>query len=422
MRTEDSFENLGGIRPPIRCRFTGQNRSNPTALKTAEQIGRVLKFTRADVSSGRFGIMLYRFLSRSVPVISSCIWTWVRLAAAPGRFVVAEGVSEAVAEQAGDRLERLSRRLYADGLGNRLGLVTLMPDLFTSVFRDGAFAGFLTVRSDASGVDCFVPVDPVRIVGEEKPGGLHLALELDEKRIDLDRPDFYYLPHASSATDPMGRSILQSVPFVTYVEQQLVDDMRRASHNSGFHRLHVKVTPPERMAGESDAAYGTRINGYFDDTVEMIRSCEVDDNPVTWDNVAIDHVGPAKPRDSVTSWFMTHRAMIEDICAGTNLAPYLLGYSYGATTTWSGFKFDVVMRQVRSVQAEAAQFLEWIGNVDLALGGLDARCRFVFDNTLAYQAMDRSAIETSRVDNILKLYQAGLIDESTAREKAGELL
>jgi hypothetical protein len=114
--------------------------------------------------------------------------------------------------------------------------------------------------------------------------------------------------------------------------------------------------------------------------------------------------------------------MIEEICAGTHLAPYLLGYSYGATSSWSGFKFDVVMRQVRSVQAEVAHFLEWIGDIDLALAGVDSRCRFEFDNSFAYQAMDNLQVESGRVDNVLKLYQNGLLDLEQARDKICHLL
>ena len=136
----------------------------------------------------------------------------------------------------------------------------------------------------------------------------------------------------------------------------------------------------------------------------------------------IDYVGPDKSREISNSWFMNHRAMVEEICAGTNLSPYLLGYSYGATTSWANFKFDVVMRQVRSVQAEVAHFLEWIGNIDLALAGLDVRCRFEFDNSFAYQAKDDLNLETGRVDNVLKLYEAGLIDKELAREKIWNLL
>jgi hypothetical protein len=247
-------------------------------------------------------------------------------------------------------------------------------------------------------------------------------LNHEKGSFELDRSDFYHIPLNGSLSEPLGRSVLKAIPFVSFIEQQLVDDMRRSSHNSGFHRLHVKITPPERTSGESDGAYIERINSYFDSTVSMIKSCAVDDNPVTWDNVAIDHLGPESSRGVTNSWFLNHRAMIEDICSGTNLSPFLLGYSYGATTTWSAFKFDIVMRQVKSVQAEVSHFLEWMGDIDLALAGFDAKCRFVFDNTFAYQATEKAAVESKQVDNILKLYNAGLIDEETAREKAGELV
>ncbi len=198
--------------------------------------------------------------------------------------------------------------------------------------------------------------------------------------------------------------------------------MRRSSHNAGFHRLHVKIAPPERMAGESDNAYADRINAYFDSTVRMIRACEVDDNPVTWDNVEIDYIGPEGARNASNSWFFKHRALVEEICSGVNLAPFLLGYSYGDTTSWAAFKFDLVMRQARSVQAEAAAFLEWIGNIELALAGIDMQCRFEFDNTLNYQAEGRASVQAKHADSLLKLHQAGLIDDDTARAKATDLL
>jgi hypothetical protein len=366
--------------------------------------------------------MLYRFLTDVIPAVHSCVWTWSRLAAASGEFKLVDPPNRSVEECARERLARLADSVYAGPLGRPVGLTSLLPELFTALFRDGLYGGFVILAPDGAGVEQFVPVDPINIRFESATGTPGLHLELGAQRIDLQRPDFYYLPHGASVDRPFGQSILQAVPFVAYIEQQLIDDMRRSSHNAGFHRLHVKITPPERVAGESDTGYTTRVNAYFDATVDMIKSCEVDDNPVTWDNVEIGYIGPDKSRDVANSWFMSHRAMIEEICAATNLAPYLLGYSYGATTTWSGFKFDIVMRQVRSVQAQAARFLEWLANLDLALAGLDVRCRYEFDNTFAYQVKDDVAIQTSRIDNMLKLYQAGLIDETAARQKAWEIL
>lgn len=392
------------------------------SLKSPAALNHVLTWRTGEDHAARFRLRLYRFLAANIPAVNACVWTWVRLAAAPGRFEIENNSDTPVSRQAKSRLDDLAARLYTDRLGRHFGIETFLPDLFTSLFRDGSMAGFLTVRPDASGVDRFIPVDPSRITTADAEHDHALFLELDNSRLRLDRPDFYFLPLGSGITEPLGRSILHTVPFIAWIEQQLVDDMRRTSHNSGYHRLHVKIEPPERMSGESDTAYTDRINGYFDDTVRMIKSCEVDENPVTWNNVLIEHIGPDKSREVSNSWFMNHRAMIEEICAGTNLAPYLLGYSYGATTTWSGLKFDVVMRQVRSVQAEMSRFLEWIGGIDLAMAGLDVRCRFVFDNTFAYQAADHARVEASRVDNLLKLYQAGLLDDTIARTRARDLI
>ncbi|MEW6050843.1 MAG: hypothetical protein AB1644_07260 [Candidatus Zixiibacteriota bacterium] len=406
------------LRPRLATSISTGSRGD---FRTADQLHASLQWSPWDIQSGRCRTMLYRFLVDHVPIISACVWTWVRLSAAPGAFRVSAAADNHVEAKAAERLGRLTENLFANVLDNRVGLATLMPELFGALFRDGIFGAFLTVMPDGTGVDRIIPVDALRMHRETGRSGPRLVLELDERSLELNRPDFYYLGLNSSSSDPFGRSILQPIPFVSYIEQQLVRDMQRSNHNAGYHRLHIKITPPERMAGESDSAYTNRINGYFDSTVEMIRSCEVDDNPVTWDNVAIEYIGPDSARSSQANWFVNHRATIEDICAGTNLAPYLLGYSYGATTTWSNFKFDVVMRQVRSVQAEVARFLNWIAAIDLALAGIEARAEFVFDNTFAYQATEHASIQSQRVDSLLKLYQAGLIDEKTARERAAGL-
>ncbi|UCD63030.1 MAG: hypothetical protein JSW34_09755 [Candidatus Zixiibacteriota bacterium] len=394
----------------------GQSGFRPEA-----RLGRVLSCASGDILSGRYRIQLYRFLTQNVPVVNACISTWVRLSAAPGNFRI-DNETGPDARRAREKLAGLCERVYRPTAGNAGSMVTFLSDLFGGLYRDGVAGGFITVKQNGTGVDRFIPVDVVDLLCRRRGAQRHLMLELDSRTIDLDRSDFYHIPLNADINHPLGRSVLQPVPFVAYIEQQLVDDMRRTSHNSGFHRLHVKVTPPERMAGEADNAYTDRINSYFDSTVTMIKSCEVDDNPVTWDNVAIEHIGPSNVRTVTNSWFLNHRSMIEEVCAGTGLAPFLLGYSYGATATWSSFKFDLVMRQVRSIQTEVAAFLQWLGNIELALAGLNQRCRFEFDNTFAYQAAENARVQSSRVDSLLKLYNAGLIDRNDARRRAGDLI
>ncbi len=401
----------------------GTRLQSRNSFQTVDRISAMLKVSPSEIESGRYRTMLYRFLCDNIPVVNSCIWTWSRLAAAPGEFVISDESDERLRKQAEARLDGLSRRISVDPNGQDTAVSAFLVDMFRGLFRDGIFGGLITVHRDGSGVNRFIPVDSINLGIDDSGNRRRVVMETEAGQSDLSRPDFRYLALDPSHARPLGHSILHAIPFVSYIEQQLIDDMRRSSHNAGFHRLHVRVTPPERMSGESDSAYTDRINSYFDATVSMIRSCEIADNPVTWDNVSIEYIGPQPGgRAGNNQWFFQHRAMVEEICAGTHLAPFLLGYSYGDTTTWSAFKFDVVMRQVRSVQAEASQLLEWIGNIDLALAGLNTRCRFVFDNSFAYQAGELASIRTAELDSILKAYDAGLIDKDEARSKVGELL
>ena len=400
--------------PPARSLAMVRQPALPNQLKSYKQLESTLTLSSRDLGSSRYRTQLYRFLTRQVPLISSAIWTWSRLAAAGGSYEVAPGRNSSGAQE---RLDNLAARLQTIGEHQSAGITAFLSSLTTGLFRDGIFAGFVTVLPDGSGLDRFVPIDAEDLEIDSEQSPPRLVLTTEDGRLNLDRPDFFWLPLDAGADRPFGRSILQAVPFVAYIEQQLVDDMRRASHNSGFHRLHVKITPPERQSGESDKNYVNRINKYFDDTVGMVRSCDVDDNPVTWDNITIEHIGPSNTRAVVNSWFMQHRAMIEEICAGTNLAPFLMGYSYGATNTWSAFKLDLVMRQVQTVQASGAAFMEWLGNIDLALAGFEPKCRFVFDNSFSYQESELADLENRRVENTLRLFESGLISKDEARSR-----
>ncbi len=371
----------------------------------------------------RFRIDLYRFFRDNIPVLSACIWTWSRLASAPGRFEITGEVSKSRENEAIGILESLYDRIYPFEFDRAGALDSFLPLLFSSLFTDGAFAGFLIVRPDASGVERFIPVDPRDIgLARTKAGQSTITISTEKGEIRPQGNDFYYIGLNADLNHGLGKSIMRSVPFVAYIEQQLTDDMRRTMHNSGYHRLHVKITPPEKSSGESDQAYIERINEYFDQTVSMIKKCDPDDNPVTWDNVLIEYVGPQNIRTATNAGSINHRAMIEEICSGTNLSPFLLGYSYGAAHKWAEFKYDLVMRQVHSVQRQAARFLEWIGDVELALKGYDCRCRFVFENSLSYLASEQAQIRQSDVDNLIKLHSQGLISKNEAIRRAGELI
>jgi len=232
-------------RPYYQASREGRSLSQPSAstavttmkhdLRTSDRIEAMLKLTSSQVRSGHYRIQLYRFLTDDIPLVSSCIWTWSRLAAAPGEFRIRSGTA-AQKERCEKILRALSDRVVGSADGQMGGMPSFLIDLFQGLFRDGHFGGFVTVAPDGSGIDRFVPIDMADLRIDDESKTQALVLEREDGSVSLDRPDFCHLRLNEGPAASLGRSVLQTIPFVSYVEQQLVDDMRRSSHNTGFHR------------------------------------------------------------------------------------------------------------------------------------------------------------------------------------------
>jgi len=383
-----------------------------------------LVFTGQEWRENRFRVKLYRFMGESIPLISTVIWTWSRLAAAPGVFGLYRDNKQIESPEAAATLAELFTRVLRANFGHSGTQDDLLHPFFQSLFLDGAVVGLLDVEKDLSGVADFRFFDLAKTEIKISPSGQIQAVVSSENGEEtFSGPNLFFYALNADLANPYGRSILKAVPFVSYVQQQLVDDMRRTTHNAGYHRLHVRIKPPERREGETDEAYVVRANDYFDSSVSMIRDIEPEDNPVTWDDVAIEYVGPQNQGGTrVSNWYLNHRSMIEEICSGTHLAPFLLGYSYSATTNWAQFKYDLVMRQVQSVQRAAVSFLDWLANIELSLRGYALTAKWQFDNSMSALAKERADVKRTEAGYLVDLYNAGLIDKNTAAEKAAKLL
>lgn len=387
-------------------------------------IGSGLRFDSGEWQNSRFKVRLYRFMADSIPLVNSVIWTWSRLASAEGKFKFSKDGREMSNRSAEEVLNNLFLRINQFNFGRGGNSNDLMHPFFHSLFLDGAVLGKMYFYPDLSGLSNFEFFDLGRSeISFGRSGKIKVMVEKDAEEHHFSGDDLYYYALNSDLSHPHGKSILRAVPFIAYVEQQLVDDMRRTMHNSGYHRLHVRITPPEKREGENDDAYISRANSYFDSTVSMIKDIDPEDNPVTWEDVTIEHIGPHNSGGSRSNnWYLSHRAMVEELCSGTNLAPFLLGYSYNATTNWAHLKYDLVMRQVSSVQGAAINFFNRLANIELALKGFDLEASWEFNNDFSALAGDRSQVKSRDASSLIELYQAGLIDKETAEARAKRLV
>jgi hypothetical protein len=357
---------------------------------------------------------LYRFLRDNVPVLNAVVWTWVRLCAADFEFRI-EGESSPDDEKAIRKiLDGLDSRIFQNGLMKRGGFRELLLQFFESLFTDGAVCGELRLTPSQRQVESFMLADMLSISVERDGDTQRLYQLVAERKVPLNEQSIFYYGLGTQPGSVVGRSLLQAIPFVARVEQTLVSDMHRSMRSSGYHRIHVQLTPPERRADETEADYFSRANSYFDDTVAMMRDFGPDKNPVTWNDVKIEYIGPSSKTSASSGWYLNHKAMIEDICAGANLAPFMLGYAYGATHNWAEFKYELVQRQVATVQQAAASLLNWIANVELALAGISAEVRVRFDNRVSIGIADRAQAEQVMLENIITKLDNKLITHDDA--------
>lgn len=367
-------------------------------------------------------ITLYRFLKEQIPVVNGAVWTWTRLCSSPMEFVSSAKKTEAENSRLRSAVDQLNRELAPNAYYKSGGLERLSDLFFSSLFTDGAFAGMIEPGKNGAIIG-FQPVDVRNLTfefesdsSEPTMRGLKIYYETPDGRRLLDPENFIYIPLDDDSSDPRGRSILQSIGFVSRLEQKLLDDMQKTQEKAGYNRVHVLVKKPERRMGEAENDFVDRANGYFDDTVGLFSGIKPSDSVVTWDDIELKTVGPSGGGANVThSWYLSHRAVVEDVCAGIHLDPFMIGYSFGSTQSWAQFKFELVLRQVVSVQRLAIRFFEWLINRHLAVTGYGSDIQVRFNNESIDSALERYQARHEEARRVIELYKAELLSREEAR-------
>lgn len=393
--------------------------TSPISRRTSYADRAELVLPQSCFHDNSFRIKLCRFLRDNIPILNSAVWTWTRICASPSYFELKGSEDSALLDKATELISSLDRRIYQHTFQKFGGTDALLAQFFRSLFTDGAVCGELVLTPSRDRLDKFYFIDPITIgfkLKDEKTW--ELFQEVDGSQIRLNPRSTFYAGLDTDPDDPRGKSILSSIPFVARVEQKLLEDMNKTMHNAGYHRLHVKIKPPDRFSGESDENYLARANRYFEDTVDMMKKIAPEDNPITWNDVQIEYVGPSGHISSSNYWYINHKALVEDICAGVHLDPLILGYSYGPARSWGQLKYELVLRNVISIQSSAKRFLEWVRNIELALRGLPLECVHHFDNRKFFGMLEQREAEKIHLENIIRKKEAGFITEDQAKREA----
>ncbi|MCP4640211.1 MAG: hypothetical protein GY851_07255 [bacterium] len=359
-----------------------------------------------------FMLPVYRFLRDAIPDISDAVWTWKRLCQTGYDIEVLNVSSDPARDRARRLLRDLDRRVNT---GDR-GMDGLLDIFYTSLFTFGAAALEIVLSPSRETIHDVVPVDVWTVRFRREGGVLQPYQVIDGEAIRLPRENFVYIGLDRDGTNPYGRSMLRSIPFVVKTQQRLLEDMAKATHNAGWSKLHVRYTPEDRRRGESLEAYEARASATFEDLQGQLGQLEADQNLVTYDNV---HVELVRGDQHASVFYENHKAIEEQVITGMHLMPILLGRNYGTTETYGTAQFEIVNRQVEAVNRSVKRILERLYNFELALmwGSAEARVNMRTNRTV--DVLKEASARGKEIENAVRLRDEGFLSHAEAAEQLG---
>ncbi|MFA6240983.1 MAG: hypothetical protein WC655_08645 [Candidatus Hydrogenedentales bacterium] len=357
-------------------------------------------------------LRVYRFLRDAIPDISDAVWTWKRLCQTGYDIHIANASSS----DAKRRAERLLRELDTRVNSGDRGMDGLLDIFYTSLFTYGAAALEIVLSPSRETIHDVVPVDVWTVRFRREDGVLQPYQVHNGVESALPRERFIYVGLDRDGTNPYGRSMLRSIPFVVKIQQRLIEDMAKATHNAGWPRLHVKFSPEERDRSESSDARDQRIAAAFAQLNRNLAKLETDQNLVTYDNVGVTLI---RGDQHSPVFYDNHKAIEEQVITGMHLMPILLGRNYGTTETYGTAQFEIVNRQVEAVNRSVKRILERLYAFELALMWGSASVRVAMRGNRTVDLLKEASARTREIANAVTLRNEGFLDQAAAARTLG---
>jgi hypothetical protein len=353
-------------------------------------------------------LQVYRFLRDSIPDISDAIWTWKRLCQTGWTVDVEQASSDAATARARRLIAALDARVNS---GDR-GMEGLLDIFYTSLFTYGAAAVEIVLSQSRESVYDVVPIDVWTVRFTREGGRLQAWQVLDGQSIKLPMDRFIYVGMDREGTNPYGRSMLRSIPFVVKIQQRLIEDMAKATHNAGWSKLHVQYAGEDRARGESIEAFQERMRANLNSLRDKLAGIEADQNLVTYDNVKISLL---RGDQHAQVFYDNHKAIEEQVITGMHLMPILLGRNYGTTETYGTAQFEIINRQVEGVNRSVQILLERLYNFELALMWGEASAKVTMRTNRTVDILKEAQAREKEIGNVLRLKEAGLLDDDQVK-------
>lgn len=240
---------------------------------------------------------------------------------------------------------------------------------------------------------------------------------INQVYIELNPLTFHYFAFDAAPGVPYG-----TPPFVAAlqpigIQRDMVANMSQIVKKIGLLGIIDAVVEqlPTR-AGETDEEYAERAGQYLDDYTVVIEETVRDGGVVHFDDVKITATSMTGNASGATNIFKQNE---EQVFSGLKSMPSVQGRSYSTTETYAGVAYDIIIRNSARYQRGVKRMVEAGYNLKLTLKGMKARASISFKDNKTLQRLQNANAETIEINNELKKWAAGFINQTQAAQRLG---
>ena len=258
-----------------------------------------------------------------------------------------------------------------------------------------------------------IPTEQLRLKRNDLGDITEFVQEARPRTITFNPAMVLYSANRESTTEPYGRSLFRSLPWITRIMLEMQDSMNKIYRRYGSPRFHVKYTPLVQLDQTTLEDRLKKIKAKFKDI-------EVGQDFFTAGDVEIAMIGVGAGGGQQFKLTIEMQEIMESLFSGLKLPAGVLGYNYGSTETHLNKQIEILLGRIMSYQKEQAHV------INLKLMPLLATIynfknipTFEFEKPIIADEAAEITVETSKINNIKNLIEMGMITVADGQQKLG---
>ena len=308
-------------------------------------------------------------------------------------------------------------------LAEKLNTDSLVNSLFSQIILYGCISAEVVVSEKLDGIEKIHRVHPANVyfLYDEESDSFKPYQVVADKTIELNPNTYLYIPLLTIDGSPYAIPPMLSALSLVDTTENLIQELKSLANKIGLLGF-LDISFPElpRSPAETETEYQKRAREFLQNTAQDIAEninkgilLHFEGTKVEFKDISTNASGLKEVMSLTEKW------LIE----GAKGQPALLGFSEGLTETWATVSLHIFISQLKNYQRLVERFLEYVYKLHLILAGYSFDdINVSFAEPPNFRAKEEEEARKLRVEWVIQLLQAGVIDIQTAKQLVEEFI